>query len=119
MTKVKILIYFLTLNTLIVFLLGCSASKNLKGAKTESDWTFKNGVSLNHWTGYPIDSFTYADPKWFNKKDVEWIAKTGIDHIQVYITGTEIITTDEKITPNKVAAIDSLLSWCKAGRSWL
>jgi hypothetical protein len=113
MTKVKILNYFLTLNTLIVFLLGCSASKNFKGAKTESDCTFKNGVSLNHWTGYPIDSFTYADPKWFNKKDAEWIAKTGIDHIQLYITGTEIITIDEKIIPNKVVAVDSLISWCK------
>jgi hypothetical protein len=99
---------------LVIFIASCSISRNINDAKMQKKITFNNGVSLNHWTGYPIDSFTYADPKWFNQKDVEWIAKTGIDHIQLYVTGTEIITTDEKIIPNKVVAIDSLISWCKA-----
>lgn len=100
--------------SLAIFMASCSITRNKNVAKTPNTFTFKTGVSLNHWTSNPIDSFTYADPKWFNKKDVEWIAKTGIDHVQLYITGTEIITTDEKIISNKVVAIDSLISWCKA-----
>lgn len=83
-----------------------------KGKQTNT-FTFKHGVSLNHWIGSPIDSYAYADPKWFDKKDAEWIASTGLDHIQLYVTGTEIITADEKIIAEKVVAIDSLIQWCK------
>jgi hypothetical protein len=75
-------------------------------------FTFKQGVALSHWAGNMIESYTYADPKWFNKSDVEWIARTGMDHIQVYVVGSEVITADGNIIDEKIAALDSLLGWC-------
>lgn len=108
MNKMKTYLIMLCVIALSVQISGQSKSK------LTNTFTFKHGVSLNHWTGSQIDSFTYADPKWFDKKDAEWIATTGVDHIQLYVTGTEIITTDEKIIAEKIAAIDSLISWCKS-----
>jgi hypothetical protein len=95
-----------------VVLMSCAMSTTKNGVKSRKSFTFQKGVSLNHWTSQPIDSFTYADPRWFNKSDVEWIAKTGIDHIQLYIMGTEIMTIDEKIMADKIRPIDSLIHWC-------
>ncbi|MEK7724296.1 MAG: hypothetical protein AAB336_08125, partial [Acidobacteriota bacterium] len=105
------------MKTYLIMLCVIALSVQISGqskSKLTNTFTFKHGVSLNHWTGSQIDSFTYADPKWFDKKDAEWIATTGVDHIQLYVTGTEIITTDEKIIAEKIAAIDSLISWCKS-----
>lgn len=113
--KCQVNMNYKSIGTIFFFafvLISCSASRTNNGVINKKSFTFQKGVSLNHWTSQPIDSFTYADPKWFNKKDVEWIAKTGIDHIQLYITGTEIITIDDKIITDKIMAIDSLIQWC-------
>jgi hypothetical protein len=95
---------------------SCSLSKKNKVTQTHTAFSFETGVSLNHWTSYPIDSFAFADIKWFNEKDVEWIASMGLDHIQLYVAGNEIISSDGNIIYNKIAAVDSLINWCKARR---
>ena len=76
-------------------------------------FAYRQGVSLSHWTGNMIDDHTYADSAWFNKKDVEWIARTGVDHIQVYVAGNEIISVEGVILPEKIAALDSLINWSR------
>lgn len=104
-----------SIGTIFLFamvLMSCSMIRTNNGFRSRKSFTFQKGVSLNHWTSQPIDSFTYADPGWFNKSDVEWIAKTGIDHIQLYIMGTEIMTGDEKIMADKIRPVDSLIHWC-------
>jgi hypothetical protein len=78
-------------------------------------YSFKQGVALSHWTGNMPSSgkFGFADPEWFAEKDVEWISKTGLDHIQVYCALNDFINKEGIFIAERLAVLDSLISWNK------
>lgn len=103
---------FLTLFSVLIF----SVHTFAQAIGRSDHFTFKQGVTLNHWTNMPIEGWTYADPKWFSEKDVEWIARQGIDHVQFYVSVREVFKPDDTFDLTKLAAVDSAVEWCrKAG----
>jgi hypothetical protein len=102
---------------LFVLVMSVQSFAQVKSKKTTDTFTFKQGVTLNHWTSRPIQGWVYGDPAWFSKKDVEWIAATGIDHIQLYVSGREISNPDNTINYQKLSVVDSAIAWCKEAKT--
>lgn len=104
----------LTASVLNSFLISCFIFIQCKDGNKDVAFTFKQGVSLNHWTSRPVTGKIYADSTWFNKKDIAWIAATGIDHIQLYVAIREIINPDNSLNYQKLSVINSFIEWSKA-----
>lgn len=98
---------------LSIFILSGSFSGSIPRQDLSENFSFKQGVALNHFTSYPIKGWTYADSSWFNGKDAAWIAAAGLDHIQLFVSCKEITNEDLSLNLTKLAAVDSVISWCK------
>lgn len=98
---------FLTLFSILILSLHTFAQANGRS----DHFTFRQGVTLNHWTRMPIEGWTFADPKWFGEKDVKWIADTGIDHLKLYVSAKDVFKADDSPDLEKLAAVDSAIGW--------
>jgi hypothetical protein len=78
--------------------------------------TYQRGVSINHWTSDPIEEWTLADRRWFSRKDVEWIAKEGFDHIQLYVSANEAVTNKYLFKDEPMKSVDSAIIWCRQNK---
>lgn len=76
-------------------------------------FTFRQGVNLAHWTDHLFEGRKYGDPKWFNATDVAWIARQGLDHIQIRVSGVEVTNPDNTLNLQRLSVLDSAIVWCK------
>lgn len=76
----------------------------------ETTYTFRQGVSIAHWTDALFQGRTYGDPKWFSEKDVQWIARQGLDHMVIRVSGREV-SDENGLNVKRMAVLDSAISW--------
>lgn len=96
-----------------ILFLSCKEKSTSNDQKIAQEFTFKQGVGVNHWASYPIKGWSYADSRWFNKTDVEWVSEQKFDHIQLYVSGEEISNPDYSLNKERIAVLDSVISWNK------
>ena len=97
--------------TVLSFFIGLVFLFNCKAEKHKQEFTFKQGIALNHWVSYPFKGWDYGDGKWFNENDVQWIANQGFDHIKVFVSGRQLTNPDFTLDEKRLSVLDSLISW--------
>lgn len=99
---------FICLSLLMLLLVNSNTSAQNDSQK----YTFKQGVIATHWADH-IFSMPYANPDFFNPKDVKWIAEQGLDHIQIRLSGSLIANEENVINSERLSALESAITWAQ------
>lgn len=103
----------ITLCIVSLLLLSCKEQEKTVNQEVTQKFTFKQGVIATHWVHHLFGDLTYADPDWFNYKEVKWVANQGFDHIQIRLSG-EYITNDKgEILKERLSPLDSAIIWSR------
>ncbi|NDV63201.1 glycoside hydrolase family 5 protein [Puniceicoccales bacterium CK1056] len=71
--------------------------------------TFQHGVNVSHYLSQ-IGNKQFADPEYFGRKDMEWIANRGYDHIRLPLDGPLLFDEAGEILWHRLKAVDGVLA---------
>lgn len=74
--------------------------------------SFRKGVSIAHWLAKVYDP---AGPggAFFGRDDVQWIARSGFDHVRIPVDGRWIWRTDGTLDEERLAPLVHALAWSR------
>jgi len=96
-------------------LLGLLLAGLLSPASYAADatYTFKRGVNISHWLSQNEGAYGYGAP-WFGEADVDWISRSGFDHIRLPVDFRQCLASDGSLDDAKIKPISDLIGWARA-----
>jgi len=100
----------------IFFFIQCTTGNKTKTEPAESvapasdNFTVEKGINLSHWLSQRFGWSPYD--KFIQKKDIEFIAESGFDHVRLPIDEENIWDEKGTIIPETYSLLKNCLDWC-------
>jgi endoglucanase len=111
--KIKTLLAIVTTIGSLVLLPGIARAGDTAPAPVNpSGFVIQRGTNLSHWLSQ--DFRWHARDAWLTQNDIEFIARSGFDHVRLPVDEAELWNEDGTKNQAAFAQMRSAIDWCRA-----